>query len=94
MENETKQYDQIGYLILYHVRGCHACGLTMELLERYNQEYVKQEVGEITTPERLQEMYPDQQCCPLLVKDGQPIGGIVEAIQYLKKIGYIVKKSK
>ena len=88
------KYAQIGYLILYSLNGCNACNLIKELLGRYNQEYKEEVVGDDILPDRVNELFPNKICCPLLIKNGEPVGGLIETVLLLKELGYITKKNK
>lgn len=79
-------------IIIYTMKGCGHCTRIKELLQRADVEYVEKKLDVDYTKEELLEQYPQVIGYPIMIVDGEFIGGVVESVKFFVEHGLVSSK--
>lgn len=67
--------------------ACKFCNMSKALLDRTNHLYQEQIVGVHIIREDFLSLFPDAKSFPVIIHEGNRIGGYEELVGYLKQVG-------
>ena len=71
--------------IIYSKSNCSFCLQTKQLLEMKQLPFVYKQLGADYTLQELLEVLPTARTFPMIVKDGEVVGGYNDLVEYLKQ---------
>ena len=71
--------------IIYSKSNCSFCLQTKQLLEMKQLPFVYKQLGADYTLQELLEVSPTARTFPMIVKDGEVVGGYNDLVEYLKQ---------
>ena len=79
-------------IVIYTMKGCGHCDRIKELLKRAEVQYSEKKLDVDFTVKELNEQFPMATGYPVMVIDGQYIGGVVESVKYFVEKGLVSSK--
>lgn len=70
---------------IYSKDQCIFCHMAKEYFESANKEYTEYKIGVDVIREEVLEKFPSMKTVPVIVIDGELIGGYTEMMNYFKK---------
>ena len=77
-------------IIIYTKEKCKWCNNAKQLLKDKQLPYAETVIGIDVTREEVVEKYPEAKTVPIVVIDGEWIGGYTELVDYLTKNGLML----
>ena len=71
--------------IIYSKPSCGYCLQARDLLEQNKLEFEYKQLGTHYSLQEFMELFPDASTFPMIVKDGECIGGFNNLVEYLKQ---------
>ena len=79
-------------IVIYTMKGCGHCDRIKELLKRAEVQYSEKKLDVDFTVKELFEQFPQVTGYPVMVIDGEYIGGVVESVKYFVEKGLVSSK--
>ena len=70
---------------IYSKPSCGYCSQAKDLLEQNKLEFEYKQLGTHYSLDEFMELFPDTRSLPMIVKDGEVIGGFSNLVEYLKQ---------
>ena len=70
---------------IYSKPNCGYCSQAMDLLTMEQLPFEYKQLGTHYNLDELMELFPDARTFPMIVKDGEVIGGFNNLVEYLKQ---------
>ena len=70
---------------IYSKPSCGYCLQAKDLLEQNKLEFEYKQLGTHYSLDEFMELFPDTRSLPMIVKDGEVIGGFSNLVEYLKQ---------
>ena len=70
---------------IYSKPSCGYCLQAKQLLEQNKLEFEYKQLGNHYSLQEFMELFPDARSFPMIVKDGEVIGGFSNLVEYLKQ---------
>ena len=70
---------------IYSKPSCSYCLQAKDLLEQNKLEFEYKQLGADYTLQELLEAFPNARTFPMIVKDGEVVGGYNDLVEYLKQ---------
>lgn len=77
--------------ILYSLPGCQSCTLAKEAFQRSSISFDEVVINKDMSIERFNELYPSTICCPFITMNNKPLGGVIQLVNRLIKLGKLKK---
>jgi len=81
-------------IVIYSIPGCSYCTKMKQLMEKAEVEYQQVIVGKDITNEDFKSKYPEVGSFPYTLIDGEPIGGLVDAVKLFVEKGLVSSSSR
>ena len=81
-------------ITIYSIPGCSHCRKMKELMQRAEVPYTQIVVGKDMEHDTFKEKYPDATSYPYTIIDGEPIGGLVDAVKLFVDKGLVSSTKK
>jgi len=81
-------------IVIYSIPGCSHCRKMKELMVRADVPYQQIVVGKDIDDHVFKEKYPDATSYPYTIIDGEPIGGLVDAVKLFVEKGLVSSTKK
>ena len=82
-------------ITIYTTNGCEYCSKTKELLQRAKiTDYVERKVGVDYDVATFHEEWPQARAYPVVIVDGEFVGGLIELAKLFLKLGLVSSKKK
>lgn len=76
----------------YTMTGCSSCNILKELFQRADVEYSELVLNRDITRDELKNLYPEVKTFPLVVIDGEEVGGLMETAKLFLEKGLVSSK--
>ncbi len=82
-------------IIIYTTTGCEWCSKVRELLQRANiTDYIERKVGIDYDVATFHEEWPQARAYPVVIVNGEFVGGLIELAKLFLKLGLVSSKKK
>lgn len=81
-------------IVIYSIPGCSYCRKMKELMEKAEVDYQQVIVGKDMDNVEFKNIFPDVTSFPFTLIDGEPIGGLVDAVKLFVDKGLVGTKKK